>query len=257
MKNSLKPLIIAHRGESNDAPENTMAAINLAWERGADAVEIDIQLSSDHKIVVIHDFNTKRLAGVNKKLKDQPFEDLRKLDVGAWMNPAWTGERIPSIEEVLDSVPDKKKLVIEIKSGSEIIPYLKKAIKNSTLKINQIELIGFDLATMSMAKKALPTYRVLWLLDLDYIWINPIIKPSIKRAINKAKKYNMDGLDVWAGDMLNQLMIQRVHDAGLLLYCWTVNDAEKAKNLMKWGIDAVTTDVAQWLKSQIQDVNNR
>ena len=77
-------LIIAHRGESFDAPENTLAAVNLAWERGADAVEIDVQLSKDNKIVVIHDENTKRTGGRNKLVKNQTLKELKELDVGIY-----------------------------------------------------------------------------------------------------------------------------------------------------------------------------
>lgn len=246
-------LIVAHRGESFDAPENTMAAINLAWERGAEVVEIDVHLSRDKKIVVIHDYNTKRLAGVNKKVKDQSVEELKKLDAGSWKDIQWKGEQIPTLKEVMDSGPDEKKIVIEIKSDSGIIPYLKNEIEQSELSNDQIELIGFNLKTMALAKQEFPDHKVLWLLDLDYVWINRVFKPSIKKAIVKAKKYNLDGLNVWAGTMLTKKMIDEIHDNNLLVYCWTVNDIQKAKNLISWGMDAITTDGAQWLTSQIME----
>ena len=242
-------LIIAHRGESFDAPENTMAAINLAWDRGAEAVEVDIQLSGDNEIVVIHDFNTKRLTGVNKKVKNQSLDELKNLNVGSWKDIQWKGEKIPILREVLDSVPDEKKLIIEIKSDTSIIPFLKTELEKSGLKNEQIEFIGFNLKTIAQAKKEMPEIKVLWLLELDYIRINRIFKPSIKKAIEKVRKHHLDGLNVWAGEMLNQDIVNQVHDAGLQLYCWTVNDVEKAKNLMAWGIDAITTDGAQWLSA--------
>ena len=251
MNNKTVKTIIAHRGESFDEPENTMAAINLAWERGAEAVEVDVHLSMDNEVVVIHDFNTKRLAGVNKKVKHQKLNELKKLDVGSWKDIKWKGEQIPMIREVLDSVPRGKKLIIEIKSESDIIPFLKKEVVQSKLDSEQVEFIGFDLKTMSITKKAFPSHKVLWLLDLDYIWINRILKPSIKKAIAKAKNYGLDGLNVWAGQQLDKKMIDQIHDAGLLVYCWTVNDAKKAQNLMDWGIDGITTDRARWLKSYL------
>jgi glycerophosphoryl diester phosphodiesterase len=246
-------LIIAHRGESFDAPENTMAAINLAWDQGAEAVEIDIQLSSDKEIVVIHDFNTMRLAGMNKKVKNQSLDELKKLNVGSWKDIQWKDEKIPTLREVLDSVPDGRKLIIEIKSDSSIIPFLKTAVEQSGLRNEQIELIGFDLKTMAQAKKEMPENKVLWLLELDYTRINRIFKPSIKKAIAKVRKHQLDGLNVWAGEMLNQKTVELVHEAGLQLYCWTVNDVEKAKNLIAWGIDAITTDGAQWLSSHFME----
>jgi glycerophosphoryl diester phosphodiesterase len=249
-------LIIAHRGESFDAPENTLAAINLAWERGADAVEIDIHLTKDNHIVVIHDFNTRRLTGVSKNIKDQTLAELRKLDVGLWKNDNWKGEKIPTLSEVFETVPHGKKIIIEIKSDAAIIPFLKEKIEQSERSVNQVEFIGFDLKTMVQAKKEFPQHNVLWLLDLDYYWYRKIFRPSITKAIATAKAFQLDGLNVWAGSMLDKELISAVKNSALLLYCWTVNDVEKTKNLMDWGIDAITTDRAQWLKSKLKMVNN-
>ena len=89
----MKSLIIAHRGESFDAPENTLASINLAWERGAGAVEIDVHLSKDNQIVVIHDSNTKRVGAKNKKVSKQTLSELKKLDIGSWKNVKWKDEK--------------------------------------------------------------------------------------------------------------------------------------------------------------------
>ena len=256
----MNAMIIAHRGESFDAPENTMSAISLAWDRGADAVEIDVQLSKDNKVVVIHDANTNRLGSINKKVKDQTAAELKKLDVGSWKHPKWKGECIPLIKEVLDSVPGSNlptrkagKLIIEIKSDAKIIPYLRAEIERSKLKVDQIEFIGFDLNTMIVVKQTFLNYKVLWLLDLDYNWLNRIFQPSISKAIAKAKNHTLDGLNVWAGNMLDKNIIEQVHASGLLLYCWTVNDIEKARWLMKCGIDAITTDRAAWLGKQLID----
>lgn len=115
----------------------------------------------------------------------------------------------------------------------------------------QVEFIGFDLHTMRLTKERFPQHRVLWLLDLDYRWINRIFKPSIKKAIKKVKKYHLDGLNVWAGKMLDESLVGQVNDAQILLYCWTVDDLEHARNLISWGIDAITTNRAQWLKTRL------
>ena len=251
MKTVRSPLIIAHRGESFDAPENTMAAINLAWDRGAEAVEIDLQLSKDDEIVVIHDLNTKRLAGVYKNVRDQTLEELQYLDVGTWKDIQFHGEKIPVIEEVLESVPAGKKLIIEIKGGPESVPVLKTKLNRANLEVDQIEIIGFDLKTVIKAKKEFRNHKVLWLLDLDYTWQTRLFSPSMNKGIDNAKRYGLDGLNVWAGKMLNKTMIDQIHDAGLLAYCWTVNDIEKAKELADWGVDAITTDGAEWIKKHL------
>src|SRR5439155_19827959 len=100
--------IIAHRGASWDAPENTVAAINLAWKQKADASEFDVFLSKDGKIIVIHDKDTKRVAGVDKQVIDQTFDELRQLDVGKWKGPNFAGEKIPTLAEMLATVPKGK-----------------------------------------------------------------------------------------------------------------------------------------------------
>ena len=251
MMNDSKPLIIAHRGESFDAPENSLTAINLAWDRGAQAVEIDVQLSKDKEIVVIHDIDTYRLAGIDKKVVDQTLEELKMLDVGVWKDIQFKGERIPTLREVLDTIPNGKRLIIEIKSGSETIPFLKTSIRNKDLTPEQIEIIGFDLETMAAAKKMFPKNKVLWLLDHDYNWYTRIFKSPVLKAIQKAKNHQLDGLNVMAGNMLNKKMIDQIHDNGLLAYCWTVNDIVQAKDLRDWGVDAITTDGAEWIKKHL------
>ena len=97
--------IVAHRGASYDAPENTVAAMELAFEQGADGVEADFYLSSDGEIVCIHDGDTKRTAGVKHVIVETPFAELRKLDVGAWKNEKYRGEKIPTFAEIAETIP--------------------------------------------------------------------------------------------------------------------------------------------------------
>ena len=123
--------IVAHRGASFDAPENTVAAIKLAWEQKADAAEFDVFLSKDGKIVVIHDADTKRTAGVDRKVADTTLEELRKLDVGKWKDAKFAGEKIPTLEEMLATVPAGKRVFIEVKCGPEIVPELDRVLKAS------------------------------------------------------------------------------------------------------------------------------
>ena len=107
--------IVGHRGASHDAPENTLAAIRLAWEQGADAAEFDVYLSKDGKIVVIHDKDTKRVAGVDRPVVGQTLDELRRLDVGKWKAPKFAGEKLPTLNEMLATVPAGKRVFIEVK----------------------------------------------------------------------------------------------------------------------------------------------
>ena len=247
----LDKLIIAHRGESFDAPENTLAAVNLAWERKAKAVEIDIHFTKDQEIVAIHDEDTFRISGKKHKVKESTLQELKKLDFGSFKNSRWHNERIPTLAEVLQTVPENGKLIIEIKSDHSLLQKLQQELKNSALKPAQIEIIAFDNHILGKAKQLMPEYTMLWLLDLDYYWPWWLLRINEKRIINETKELNLDGVNVWAGKILNREFIQKFKDAGLLVYTWTVNDPDHAKKLIDAGIDGITTDRAAWIKDQI------
>jgi len=248
----MNTLIIAHRGESFDAPENTLASINLAWQRDAEAVEIDVHLSKDNNVLVIHDSNTKRVGGRNQKVSKQTLNELKELDVGSWKNKKWGGEKIPTLVEVLATVPLKKKIIIEIKSDKKIFPFLKKDIENSQLQINQVEFISFNYQIVLETKKCFPKNKTLYLVDLDYTWYTKLISPSVEKLITKIIDGNLDGVNVWAGNLLTKEFIQKIKSAGFLIYTWTVNNPKHAQQLIDWGINGITTDKSQWLKKQIK-----
>jgi glycerophosphoryl diester phosphodiesterase len=133
--------IIAHRGSSHEAPENTLAAIRLAWRQHADAVEIDVHLSKDGHLVAIHDDNTRKTAGRKKKVRDQTLAELRALDAGSWKHRKWAGEKIPTLAEVLETIPETKRLFIEVKCGVEVLPALEQVVKESGKTPKQLALL--------------------------------------------------------------------------------------------------------------------
>jgi len=245
-------ILIAHRGESFDAPENTLTAINLAWQRNDCAVEIDVRLSLDKNIVVIHDDNTKRIGNQNKKVKNTLLKDLKKITVG---NTNYPNEKIPTLAEALATVPTKKKLIIEIKCGIEIIDSIKSEINNSKLDPSQIEFISFELNVVKEIKSILPRHKVLWLLDLDYYWYKKFFSFSIEKNILIAKANNLDGLDLWASKIVDASFVDKIKNSELLVYLWTVNDPLRANNYFNMGVDGITTDRAQWMREQIKTLN--
>ncbi|MBU8891529.1 MAG: hypothetical protein KOO66_02035 [Bacteroidales bacterium] len=244
--------IIAHRGESFDAPENTLSSINLAWENGADAVEVDIRLTKDNQIVVIHDANTWRVFRKFRWIRNTELKELKRLDVGKYKNRMYKGERIPTLQEVLSTVPNGKKILIEIKSDRKIIPYLKNVIDDSALQTKQIEIISFKLSTLIEVKKQLPQYSVLWIQDFDSHRIRKFFYPSIHKIILKAIKYNFQGLDLSERSIADKAIVEKTKSVGLVLYTWTVNNPEKAKSLFDMGVDGITTDRAKWIKNQLE-----
>jgi len=238
-------LIIAHRGESYDAPENTLASINLAWKRKADAVEVDVQLTKDKKIVVIHDNSTLRTGGKLKKISTTNYYDLVKIDAGKFKAEKWKDEKIPLLDEVLDTIPKKKILFVEIKSDAQIIKPLQKLIDRKKIKPRQIKFIGFDIDTMKSLKKILPEFESYWIIEGKHYKK----KIDLDKTIMKCKSAGFDGLDIEEKRYLTKEVIQTVKDAGLTIYTWTVDNPGRAEQLYKDGIDGITTNRAYWLKN--------
>jgi glycerophosphoryl diester phosphodiesterase len=241
--------IIAHRGASFDAPENTVAAMRLGFEQAADAGELDIYMTRDQRIVVLHDRDTSRVSGVTNKPAETVLEDLRRLPAGQWGK--WKGsqfaETIPSLEEMLAVVPKGKRIFIEVKCGPEVLPELARVLHGSGLNNRQLVIIGFDYETMLQAKAQLPHLRVYWLVGAD----KNKKYPPVKDLISKAKAASLDGLNLEQGFPIDSAFVKQVHKAGLKLYTWTVDDPVVASRLAQAGVDGITTNRPKWLREQM------
>ncbi|QEL15817.1 glycerophosphodiester phosphodiesterase family protein [Limnoglobus roseus] len=243
------PEIIGHRGASFDAPENTVAAMKLAWEQNADASELDTYLTKDGKAVVIHDATTKRVAGVDLKVADHTLAELHALDVGKWKGEKFTGEKLPTLEEMLATVAPGKKVYVEVKCGPEIVPELDRLLKASGLKPEQTPVIAFNANVIAAVKKARPDVPAYWLASLKPAKGKQ--PPTAEELIEKAKSVNADGLDLSGEESLDATFAKKVKDAGLKLYVWTVNDAAVAKRLAPY-VEGITTDRPAWLRNQLK-----
>ena len=230
--------IIAHRGASEEAPENTLAAFRLGWQQG-DACELDVHLSKDGRIMVIHDATTRRTAGVDKPVVEQTLAELQALETP-----------IPSLKQVLESLPEKKRLYIEIKCGPEIVPELKRVLDGFPAKQRQVAIIGFGYGTMTEAKKTLPEIPVYWLASAKAD-SKTGKAPDLDELIAKCRAGNLDGLDLNHEFPIDKDFAAKVHAAGLKLIAWTVNDPEKALRLAAAGVDGITTDRPKAMRQKL------
>ncbi|MCX8139057.1 MAG: glycerophosphodiester phosphodiesterase [Thermogemmata sp.] len=243
--------IVAHRGASWDAPENTLASMRLAWEQQADAIEMDCFLSRDGQIVVIHDADTRRTAGVSGKVADLSFEQLRRLDVGRWKDPRFAGERIPTLAEVLQTVPAGKRAFIEIKCGPEILPELGRVLKASGLKPAQTVIISFSEEVIAAVKKQYPERPAYWIAVLTPRQ-NKGQPRKVEEVIAIAQRLGADGVDLSAEvRVLTAEYARAIREAGLFLSVWTVNDVELARAMIRAGVQSITTDRPGWLREQL------
>lgn len=229
--------VVAHRGASGEAPENTMAAFRLAWERGADAVEGDFWMTADGEVVCIHDGNTKKVAGVELDVRKSTLAELQALDVGSWKGAKWSGERVPVLADVLASVPDGKKILIEIKDSERIVEKVWEAVKGSSLARDQVRVISFSEKVVASSKKTMPKVKAFWLVDRK-----KVEKMGVARVVERAKALEADGLDVQAGEVPDGQLMAAAREAGLEFHVWTVNEPERAKAFAEAGVDSVTTD---------------
>ena len=250
---SLAVEIVAHRGASHDAPENTLASFKLGYKQHADGDELDIHLTKDGKIVVNHDYDTLRTGGLNKKIVDQTLEQLRTLDAGKWGDWKEKGfsEKLPALDEVLALIPNGKKLFIEIKVHEEILPALADSLKKAGKNPEQTPLITFHYDVAKVAKAKFPELQVYWLVG----WGKDNKTgefPKIDELIQKAKEAKLDGLDLNFGFPIDQAFVEKVHGAGLKLYTWTVDDVAVAKSEVEAGVDGITTNRPEWLREQLK-----
>ena len=246
-------LIVAHRGASHDAPENTLAAFELAWERQADAIEGDFYLTKDEQIACLHDRTTKRVAPRQKVLTvaDSTMEELRTLDVGSWKHPRYAGERIPTIEQVLKAVPAGKQIFVEIKCGPEILPPLAKALQASNLKPNQIIIICFHKDVIVKARRMMPQYRANWL--TSYKQQNGRWKPSLDDVLKTLKQTDATGLGSNQNmDVLSKAFVNAVKAGGWETHVWTVNSARNARRCRDLKVMSVTTDLPASTRRDIE-----
>jgi glycerophosphoryl diester phosphodiesterase len=246
--------IIAHRGASHDAPENTVASFKLGYQQGADADELDIYLSRDGEIMVMHDKSTKRTAGVDKTIVEQTLAELRALDAGKWKDPKFTGERIPTLKEALATVPAGKRMFIEIKCGPEVLAPLQKLLKECPLSRDQLVIICFQEETLRQARPLFPDLQLYWLVGWpkDKAGEPPVAKPRVEDLIATAKAAGFNGLNLESAFPIDKAFVDKMTAAGLKLYTWTVDDPKLATTLANAGVTGITTNRAGWLREQLE-----
>lgn len=242
--------IIAHRGASRSAPENTLPAFRLAWKQGADLAELDVHLSRDGRIVVSHDETTRRTGGIERQICDLTLAELRTLDFGRWKGAKWAGTQIPTLDEVVQTVPAGKRLLIEIKCGPEIIPELRKILDESGKRRRQFILQSFSLPTMEAVKRAFPDIETAWLCALKRTTAAEAAAEA-EALSRQASAAGMNGLHLRGSPLMSALMVKNAKRLRLKFRVWTVDSAPAARWLAGLGIDGIITNRPGWLRARL------
>ena len=247
--------IVAHRGASHDAPENTLAAEKLAWKQNADAVETDIYLTKDGQLIVSHDKTTKRTAGRDAAIADLTLAELRELDAGAWKGAQFKGEKLPTLDEQIALIPAGKRMFVEIKIGPEIVPELERSLARTGANEKNITIISFNYDTLKEVRKKLPKYSTQYLVGYkapDPKTPNAKKQPTIDEVIAEAKTAKLTGLDLQHTWPLTRADVKKIKDAGLELHVWTVDDIPIAKHWIELGVASITTNRPGFLREQLK-----
>lgn len=235
------PKIKAHRGASIHAPENTIAAVRLAFASGADAAEVDVRISADGVAVIIHDEDTDRVGGRKRKVATQTLAELRELDVGSWMRAEFSGERIPTLDEILLLVPESKTLFVEIKDGVAAVPIVMKSIKN-TKSGGTFAIESFSLEVLEAVGDAMPDLPRHWTISAKESPDNPkILLPHDLALVSQAKALGFAGLSI-DGRGLRPEFAEATRKAGLELAVWTIDSPAIARVLRQLPITYIETN---------------
>ncbi len=247
-------MIVAHRGASFDAPENTMAAFNLAWKLGADGVEGDFYVTKDQQIVCIHDKDTKRTGGKKLLVADSTLEQLRTLEYGKWKSDAFAGEPLPTFAEVLKSIPSDKKFIIELKTGPEIVPYLKTELEKYKADEQRMLIICFNADTVAECKRVLPGIKVHWLTGYKQDKTTGQWSPTRETVAETLKSSGADGLGTQGNrEVVTEEFIAQLKASGLKeFHVWTVDDPSDAEYFQKLGAIGITTNRPDVIRASLK-----
>ena len=212
-----RPRVVAHRGASHDAPENTLAAFTRAWALGVECVELDVHVTRDGEVVVMHDANTKRITGHDGAIADQTLAALKMLDAGR-------GERIPTIGEAIATVPRGRTLFVELKSPIATVPAVAKAIRDAdpAARGATIALQGFDPDALAAFSRALPDAPAYWTVDPGMDAQEHFL-PYPLEIVDEAKRRGFAGIALLYVSVTDELLAE-ARGVGLEVDVWTIND---------------------------------
>lgn len=237
-------VIVAHRGASRRAPENTMEAFRLAVESGADAIELDVHLSADGQLAVIHDETLDRTTDRIGTIASQTMDEIRQADAGATFARdddsglpfAGRGLAVPTLPEVLEWLPEETGLVIEIKARTAADAVVEAVAGHRVLTSGRLAVISFDEASIDRIRELNGEIKTGYLL---------VPTQPIEPALVWATEHGHVGVFPWEGDLgMDPLpLIARASAFGREIGCYVVNDPEEMRHLSACGLWGFVTDV--------------
>ncbi len=236
--------VTAHRGDAKNAPENTMAAFELALENQADIIELDVRQTKDGEFIIMHDESLLRTTGVDKKVGELTFEEIEKIDAGIKFSKNYAGERIPTLQEVLDfAVENDIELNIELKPAETDINFVLGIV--NILEINDF----VDKCVVACA-------------DYDTLKELKSLNPDITTVYIMGAAFGqfggMEDIDIFSvrHTFVNAGMVRDIHAHGKKIYAWTLEKEENIKRMLLLDVDSIITDDPYTTKDLIHNAND-
>ncbi|MHB2017235.1 MAG: glycerophosphodiester phosphodiesterase [Candidatus Xenobia bacterium] len=231
----MPPIVIAHRGASGAAPENTLAAFRKALGSGARMIELDVRLSADDRLMVIHDSLLHRTAGSRGRVETRTCDQLKQLDVGGWFSPAFAGERMPRLEEVLELVAGKLGLDVELKCR-RTIPTTERLVRQAIAVLRpwlgRVPMVvsSFHRPAIDLLRRLAPEIPAEYIYGVD----TPRPRPSHFEHANPVA--------IVQAALATSDLIADLHARGGQVYVWTVDDPAEMRRLAALGVDGICTN---------------
>ena len=251
--NNGQPIIIAHRGGADLVPENTLAGFKKAINLGVDMIEIDVHLSKDSNIIVIHDEKLDRTTNGSGEIKNMTLSEIKKYDAGSWFNDAFREERVPTLDETFRLINGKSILLIEIKEGDERYPGLEKRIVESIHKHNAnawIVVQSFNKNSILRVKKMDPSILTYYLVSSEFDELYSHIAEKVKNGEKIVKQF--DGIAPHYSH-LDSAKVELMHLAGFKVFTWTVNKPKDMIKMINMNVDGIITNSPDKLKDILKD----
>jgi glycerophosphoryl diester phosphodiesterase len=239
------PLVIAHRGASTAAPENTIAAFERAITDGADAIELDVHLSRDDHPVVIHDDTLERTTNGSGPVRGHTMRELKRLDAGAWRGPAFAGQRLQTLQEVLERFRGRTRFWIELKGGSNLYPDIEERIVGLLEVYDVIDgalVQSFDHAALARLRDFSRELRLGVLLARAPLDVARDVPPTVNAVCPSA-------------EILGAPEREAIRHSGRQCHVWTVNEPALMDRLVDWSVDGIITDRPELLRARLQARN--
>lgn len=233
-----RPIIVAHRGSSAIAPENTLAAFKRAVDDGADAVEFDVRLTSDGEVIVFHDSHLQRTTNGRGRVEECALADLKHLSAGAWFHRSFSSERIPTLDDVLELLHGQVGVNVEIKTDlhrrrhSDILHRCCSVIRKHRAE-SYVLVSSFHHPFIKDVRRILPSVAT----GMLFHPLKHVGRSVITMTVQAKADYMIFG-----GGTLRKTVVQKAHQRGMFVGEFTINTPRRFSRACRYGVDAIITD---------------